>query len=727
MWYVCEAFFSSRRWASPAVIFTVGMLASSCSLRIYTPRSRNISVTSTGINTCTSVSSSTGIVQSVYPSNGANWNDYVTWSQKGSGYTVFNQPDVACAGTESGYFGCIHGGETKKFVVSGCQTCSGLSASDSLGAFQWTCDASSGTATFYSRGLQTGKGLKNLVSSNAFLNNSINVSNSLTTLMSSLPAQWWSNTVGPLPSNSGSNPFLTLANPGQVYTLAASALTGGYFITGTNKISVVTLGSAVLGSSSYNTPWCVTNGADYAIICSSNSHFLWIEGQFNIADATQVSGETIDLISSSFVRIHGASLSNSGGSPNIDGIYAAIVGSSLFDSIQAYSNSASGLLIDTGSSGILVENSRFTNNMNGITDANGNANSFVSNISSNNSQRGLNISTATHDVIVGNTLTNHTWDISDNGFQNTYLANTVGSASAAGVILHPSPLQVSQNAFFNTASLGAGFVVSNSSQNLFYDTLATDNAAGTTEFLIGIGVEASNNNLFKGSFIVTSTGAFSCGVSASTSGNQLINNTCLYGAGLSAPTTGVSAAADYLGKVLVNDPVNLTTQTNATALYASVSDWLGFSNIFRGWGLGGAAAFGSNTLWGACQGGNTCQIYDYRLKASESDGIIRNHYGSFTNGVSCPVSINPNIASNVVTDLQTSPHTFLLSAVEVMDPTLNPNGNFNGLCEAGEVCIYTPNLGSYQGEGNYTTNTCNFISGSGFGSTTIYAYPTNGG
>jgi len=41
--------------------------------------------------------------------------------------------------------------------------------------------------------------------------------------------------------------------------------------------------------------------------------------------------------------------------------------------------------------------------------------------------------------------------------------------------------------------------------------------------------------------------------------------------------------------------------------------------------------------------------------------------------------------------------TFLRNAVEIMD---NGLGNENGLCESNETCLYTPNIGAYQGHGN---------------------------
>ena len=40
--------------------------------------------------------------------------------------------------------------------------------------------------------------------------------------------------------------------------------------------------------------------------------------------------------------------------------------------------------------------------------------------------------------------------------------------------------------------------------------------------------------------------------------------------------------------------------------------------------------------------------------------------------------------------------TYLHNAAEILDDSI---GNDNGLCESGETCLYTPNIGSYQGHG----------------------------
>ena len=68
-------------------------------------------------------------------------------------------------------------------------------------------------------------------------------------------------------------------------------------------------------------------------------------------------------------------------------------------------------------------------------------------------------------------------------------------------------------------------------------------------------------------------------------------------------------------------------------------------------------------------------------------------------------------------------YTFLANAMEIMGDGI---GNDNGLCETGESCIYTPNFGAYQGEGDYMAQgTCSFQNGT-VSNVKMYAYPTIG-
>ncbi|HNH09647.1 MAG TPA: hypothetical protein PK683_14195, partial [Leptospiraceae bacterium] len=80
--------------------------------------------------TCSAVT-----VSSVYTGN-SNWNDYV----KNDGSSLLNATNTACTGSETGgYRACIHGGEIRKITLTGLSSCTGITASDALKAFNWIC------------------------------------------------------------------------------------------------------------------------------------------------------------------------------------------------------------------------------------------------------------------------------------------------------------------------------------------------------------------------------------------------------------------------------------------------------------------------------------------------------------------------------------------------------------------------------------------------------------
>jgi hypothetical protein len=138
-------------------------------------------------------------VLAVHPTYGSNWNDYVKYDVPG--LKPYEQTDENCSASETGYYGepngCVHGGEMRKVVVTGFVSCAGLSITDALGAFDWVCDASLGTATFYSVKLKQGKGLRDLITSGGtWQNNSVTVLQSATTIGTSSSMAWWSNTNG---------------------------------------------------------------------------------------------------------------------------------------------------------------------------------------------------------------------------------------------------------------------------------------------------------------------------------------------------------------------------------------------------------------------------------------------------------------------------------------------------------------------------------------------------
>ena len=67
-------------------------------------------------------------------------------------------------------------------------------------------------------------------------------------------------------------------------------------------------------------------------------------------------------------------------------------------------------------------------------------------------------------------------------------------------------------------------------------------------------------------------------------------------------------------------------------------------------------------------------------------------------------------------------NTYLRNASEIMGDGI---GNDNGLCETDETCLFTPNIGSYQGHGSLVS-AGTFTDGDTITGVTLKEYPTKG-
>jgi len=63
-----------------------------------------------------------------------------------------------------------------------------------------------------------------------------------------------------------------------------------------------------------------------------------------------------------------------------------------------------------------------------------------------------------------------------------------------------------------------------------------------------------------------------------------------------------------------------------------------------------------------------------------------------------------------------------MNAFEVLNQAY---GNNNGLCESNEVCIFSPNIGAYQGTENPFANPACTFSGSAISTVKLHGFPTN--
>lgn len=669
------------------------------------------------------ISSSSGTrtlvtVESVYPTNGSNWNSYVLRQMSGASpntsLDVYHQTDSPClSSTSYGPNACIHGGEKKKVSVTGKSSCSGLTLTESLNAFNWVCSSSSGTAIFYTEGLKEDYGLGNLVSSSGWLQNSVTITDSSGNTWYSSPSAWWANTVYRLPANSSSctagsgysciGTIALLDNAGAVYVLDSGVQqTMGYNITA-DRVSVVTSSSSYIQNAAAASNCNATAGTSAPTnICviAGTGHFLWIEG--NIYGATSPTthfgvflygssrakikkanfqlingsaGYAINLINTKAIDIRRTRIANSAG---------GISGNAII-----YSNFYSLLIYSVSSNVIYLINGSYNIGQNLTLPHNGSIGLYLS-------------SPESFDVFT-NTL------IVDSNGTNSFFINSASSNVLSNFI-------VANNG-------GTGIGLSGGTNNNFNNIVSTNNTT------YGISESAATTNKFTGSLLVGNntsgdcyvTGGSAPGLLTSTCADNLTDGIQTYAGQTSSAVlrTSRSLANSFVGRIASQDSTN---ESNVLGLepFASMTDWFQFSSLFRAWGPDTATTF--NTTRGYCFSGN-CRIFDWRLAAS--DTVILNRTGdgsssnsSYSSGAACPTEVNGNRTTTTPTSI-----TYLTNAVEVMGDV---NGNNNSLCESGETCYYTPNFGPYQGDYTSSTySTCTFSNGT-ISNVTMYIPNSNG-
>jgi hypothetical protein len=135
------------------------------------------------------------VVTPHYVTNGPFWNDYV----KADGTGRFDASGAACDPSTDGptYDACIHGGEVRRVELSDAASCTGLTALDALGAFDWSCLENGGHAWMVSSALKPAKHLADLIdfAAGAWRENTVTVSAPAGVIAMSEPAIWWQNPV----------------------------------------------------------------------------------------------------------------------------------------------------------------------------------------------------------------------------------------------------------------------------------------------------------------------------------------------------------------------------------------------------------------------------------------------------------------------------------------------------------------------------------------------------
>jgi hypothetical protein len=274
--------------------------------------------------------------------NAPQWMDYVRTSD----YTT------ACDGTESARSACHHGGEHRKVIYDQASVCTGLSMTDALGAFDWSCTETGANITFYGS-LKSAKRLKDLIDfdgdvSPEFFSNSVTLIGCVGCPKDSLSEKWWTNSVTALPNNSGgSGSFEVLSSSGTIYTLDSTRTTAGYGINA-SKIGVVIDDDAELqwdGGLTVNGTYC--GGVSDSCLLgskSSTARFLWIDGSFNAKNGFNRAKYGIYLSGPRFVKTDILTITE----PSLTGLYLNDTHYSQFGSIDIVGDAGISSLTDYG-------------------------------------------------------------------------------------------------------------------------------------------------------------------------------------------------------------------------------------------------------------------------------------------------------------------------------------------------------------------------------------------
>lgn len=376
-----------------------------------------------------------------------------------------------------------------------------------------------------------------------------------------------------------------------------------------------------------------------------------------------------------------------------------------------------------------------------------NYNNVISNFKILNGRTAINASAAgmlIRDGIISGMNEYHLHNITGSFVKNMLFVNNSNVAST--VLAYPSEsvfsnITIANNStnygmrlFSSYHNLFHNFLISNSGNAAIYSWQGVHNtfsqllAVGSSAAEIQISSTQTEANKFTNNLVldnlsectVTNDTAFSSG---------LIPGTCLSDGPYSDVNLRIvplDQSKFFAGKVVLTDSINLNNSLG-TSLFSMISDWFRFENLFRAWGKDGSA-FPNSDNKGACTTG-TCRIWDYRLLNDPGNMAFNNTHNVVTKndpfiaGASCPLAVAGSVYTTYTNTNTATTYTFLTNAAEIIGDGV---GNDNVLCESGESCIYTPNFGAYQGEGDYLKQgTCVFQNGT-ISNVKLYAYPTNG-
>lgn len=631
------------------------------------------------------------------------WNDYI--AADGTALTVrgvsanapsgvssrLNASGTACNSAATGGYGvCIHAGLMRQSVINDKEDCSGISASDALGAFIWVCDASVKPVRLIAVGFNEGKYMTDLMDFDAvaFRPNSLTVTVDGVSYTSPSTV-WWANPV--------SNFSATLYGSTSAVVLIQSNPNSAAIITNNADKTALLMRPGVK----------ITTTSASAVLNNAGKNFSWFEGVIDINGAGAgaigfaLSGGRFDVVAN-------FSIQNANGTANTS---YQVNGSNAYFRDVRYANATianqKSMDILATSDGNLFSGVTLTNDEKPIL-LNGTNNQFIG-LTVANQTAAANNFVELGTTAIGNVILNYTH--ANNGIATNGTFRLNGSGNAFSTFMNMGFANILGGPIFSIAT------AQEYSQFINFGLHETTGGANTV-----INPTANSNNYFSGVFKVSNA---DCNIFAANTG--LIAGCGLQNASDFNLVVGLDVTSSFVGKVLVDDPQN-SSDTSGLTTYSTGMDWVKFSNRFRGYGKDGSS-FPNSDNRGRCTAAD-CRIWDWSLKATDTQ--LRNvlsvptgnnvatqkwtgactqlgavsyatntcNYPPFPGSAGqCNATTWPTPTPAISFATAACLTTFLRNAYEIIGDGI---GNENGLCESNEACIYTPNIASYQGHGNLT-------------------------
>lgn len=646
-----------------------------------------------------------------FPLNGAA---FMTYVKRDPALKLHEQMDTAAFGIYK-----VHAGEMRKVPLPGFLDCDDLTMSDDLNAFDWRCYDQGTEIFFYSHGFKPQKGLRDLINTSSFKSNKVTLRKGSTVIGESpLSTTWWSNPVVPITLNSGgTDSALDLNVPGTIYTVENSGTSRGIKITA-DSVALVTLGSAVISNTATLASMpCTTFGglfSAWSCLILGSGQKGWIEANLNttIQSAAIAIGDgdlpdlaywwrihnlkiqtshansmgiktlgqylkltSLDIRTSGQIGIHPVGTHITGDDIKIRG--GALGG--IYSGSNAWHQSWNKLNISNASGdGIYgtfyttILNSRINNNGGNGVYLTGSNVTIQNSVVTNNGASGVRVQVGTNGFISGNTIVNNL---------NSGLYLLTSSSSDYAIV---------ENNIFISNDIG--IQANNSSKwHLKNNFLLENNVA--------ISIEGNSTDLAWSGQLLIANNTTKCNVTSSGADPGLLHGSCDNQGTSTATKSELTDTSNYFVGLTTD---NTNQHTSGGLLSENIQDWFNFDNAWRVWIKPGGTK-------GRCLAGEICQIFDYSLTPQAAPALHVN--GTAVADEKCPTSVYGSQKYKTFTT------EALLNAQEISGDYI---GNDNGLCEAGESCLFKPHIGAYQTGPLGQRRSCIFESDSGLSGIKIY-------